>query len=187
MEVEFHGHAFATDPGRVMTPRPASEALVDAALAHVGGARARVVDVGTGSGAVAVAIALHAPRAEVWATDVDLHAVALARRNALRHGVRVRVRQGNLLDAVAGRFDVVAANLPYLPDCLRNHPEYAVYADEPPHAIYAPADGLALYRQLLQTVDDRLTETGALLIQLHRRVLETDRKRLADLRELLAA
>src|SRR5206468_2293626 len=58
-----------TEPGRVMTPRPASEQLVAAALARLEGRPARVADVGTGSGAIAIAIARAAPEAEVWAPD----------------------------------------------------------------------------------------------------------------------
>src|SRR5919202_3951266 len=97
-----------TRPGAVMTPRATSEALVERALAALphGGVAA---DVGTGSGAVAIALAAAAPTATVWATDTSPAAVALARENALRHGVcnRVLVRRGDLLAPVMGALDVV--------------------------------------------------------------------------------
>ena len=114
--VEFGGLELATSPGRVMTPRPTSVALVERALQHIGGAPATVVDVGTGSGAIAIAIAAAASRAEVWATDVNEHAVQLACWNALHCGVgdRVHVRHGHLLEPVCGDVDVIVANLPYL-------------------------------------------------------------------------
>src|SRR5437762_3360305 len=120
MEIQFANPSSAAPPGRVMAPRPASEALVEAAVARVGNARARVADVGTGSGAIAVSIALRAPAAEVWASDLSECAVRIARRNAERHGVadRVHVVQGDLLDPLPGSLDVIAANLPYLPDRL---------------------------------------------------------------------
>ena len=78
----FFGLPFSTAPGRVMTPRAASERLVELAAERIGSADARVADIGTGSGAIAVALALAAPEAEVWATDISAESVLLARANA---------------------------------------------------------------------------------------------------------
>lgn len=155
-----------------MTPRPASEQLVEAALARLGGGPGRVVDVGTGSGAIAVALAVAAPELEVWATDASAAAVDLARRSAALNGVaeRVHVRQGDLLDPVPGELDLVVANLPYLPlGGRRDRPELA---DEPIAALFAAGDGLGPYRRLLREVEARLRPGGCVLIQLHRRVFE---------------
>jgi release factor glutamine methyltransferase len=182
VDVLFHGRSFAVDPGLVMAPRPATEALADAA-ARVGGRAATVVDVGTGSGALAVTIALLAPLAEIWATDVSPHAVEAARRNAARHGVARRVlgELGDLLDPVPHALDLVVANLPYLPDSLCD----PRYAEEPAEAIYGPGDGLVLYRRLLGAARERLAPGGALLIQLHREVLAAERDELDELRRRL--
>jgi len=65
MQTTFHGLTFVSDPGRVFTPRPATERLVDVALARIGDDQARVADVGTGAGAVAVTLALRASHVEV--------------------------------------------------------------------------------------------------------------------------
>ena len=132
-----------------MMPRPASEQLVDATRTHVGDRAARVADVGTGSGAVAIAIALACPDAVVWATDVSASAVRLARANVRVHELagRVHVCQGDLLASVPGRFDVIAANLPYLPASAAS--DYPELADEPFDAVFAAGDGLASYRRLV--------------------------------------
>src|SRR5687767_10188710 len=116
-QVTFDGLQLLSLPGRVMRPRATSEQLVDAACERIGRGAARVVDVGTGGGAIAIAIGLACPRAEVWATDINRSAVLLARANTRRHGLagRVHVRQGDLLTPVAGLFDVIVANLPYVP------------------------------------------------------------------------
>ena len=113
-ETTFFGLPFATAPGRVMTPRAASEQLVALAAERIGRRPARIADVGTGSGAIAVALALAAPRAEVWATDISAASVLLARANAHRLGVgdRVRVMRGDLLRPVPAGLDVIVANLP---------------------------------------------------------------------------
>jgi release factor glutamine methyltransferase len=184
MTTTFHGLELLTAPGRVFTPRPATEALVDAALARIDGRPVTVADVGTGTGAIAVAIAVAAPETEVWATDTNKEAVDLAHANAERHGVdsRVHVVQGNLLEPVPDEVDVVVANLPYLPEDERR-PEYDA---EPEEAIYAPGDGLGPLRALVALcADGKLAMPGFVLVQYRRDVLEADCQHLPELREEL--
>ena len=183
--IPFCGLGFGTRPGVVMTPRPASERLVRAAVGLVGDRPARVVDVGTGSGALAVAIAARAPRARVWATDSSPAAVELACANVRRHGLlhRVVVLEGDLLDPVPGPVDLVVANLPYLP--LAERFLHQDVADEPPEAVFAPDDGLEPYRRLLEAAEERLAPDGAVVLQFRRSVLHAGRERLGVLRARL--
>lgn len=169
--VTFAGVRLLGLPGRVMMPRPASEQLVDATRTHVGDRAARVADVGTGSGAVAIAIALACPDAVVWATDVSASAVRLARANVRVHELagRVHVCQGDLLASVPGRFDVIAANLPYLPASAAS--DYPELADEPFDAVFAAGDGLASYRRLVAAAGSRLADNGLVILQLDRRLV----------------
>ncbi len=181
METSFYELSLQTSPGRVFTPRPATERLVDAALERIDGVPMRVADVGTGSGAVAVALAVNRPHVEVWATDTSAAAVDLARANAERHGVadRVHVVHGDLLDPLLLPVELVVANLPYLPEWAHDDR----YDDEPPEAIYAPGDGLGPYRRLLDACRDGKLETGGtVLIQFHREPLAADCWQLEDLR-----
>jgi release factor glutamine methyltransferase len=183
--VPFHGLEFLTAPGRVFTPRPTTETLVDAALAHIDGQPLRIGDVGTGSGAIGVSIAAAAPQVEVYATDINPEAVSLARANAERHGVgdRVHVLEGDLLTPVPGQVDLVVANLPYLPEGERR-PEYD---NEPPEAVYAPGDGLGPLRQLLQICEaGKLAMPGFALVQYQGDVLEADCQHLPQLRDRVA-
>ncbi|HEX6664916.1 MAG TPA: class I SAM-dependent methyltransferase [Gaiellaceae bacterium] len=177
-EITFHALRLGTVPGRVMTPRPASERLVDAAVDHLGCREARVADVGTGSGAIAIAVAASLPGVRVWATDIDPAAVALARANVRRHELesRVVVRQGDLLHPIPGDFDLIAANLPYLAATAADaHPELAV---EPRSAVFVDGDGLDPYRRLVAAARTRLRPDGLLVIQLHRQVLAASRDEL---------
>lgn len=115
-EREFYGLSFNVTPA-VLIPRPETELLVELALERLPGeARARVLDLGTGSGCVAIAIAREQLRAEIVAVDASAQAVALARDNARRHGVRgITVLHGDWFGAVPGqRFDVIVANPPYV-------------------------------------------------------------------------
>jgi release factor glutamine methyltransferase len=173
----FFGLDLLAAPGRVFTPRPATERLVEAALALAGDGPCRIADAGTGAGAIAVAVAVHAPGAEVWATDTSPAAVALARANAKRHAVagRVHVMAGDLLAPVGGPLDLVLANLPDLPSTPAPLPEYE---DEPPDAVYAPGDGLDPYRRLLVEAERRLAPGGVVLLQFQGAVFEGERRRL---------
>lgn len=179
MTARFHGLTFATDPGAVFTPRPTTEALVDAALARLGDRPGRVADVGTGSGAVAITIALRAPDVEVWASDSCGKAIALASRNAESLGARIHLVHGDLLDGLPHDLDLIVANLPYL------EPGSAGYDDEPPAAVFSTGDGLDHYRRLLSGAADHLSAEGGVLIQFDGRVLEAERSELPWLRTRL--
>jgi release factor glutamine methyltransferase len=187
MRTSFYDLDLLTSPGRVFTPRGATERLVDAALERIDGKPVRVADVGTGTGAVAVALAVNRPGIEVWATDTSEEAVELARANAELHGVsdRVHVLHGDLLGPVPTTVDVVVANLPYLPESKHE----AAYDDEPHEAVYAPGDGLDPYRRLLDVCREGklVSPGGTVFIQFHREPLEADCWQLEDLREQLEA
>ncbi len=177
----FCGLRLLNEPGKVMTPRPATEALVKAAVERIGGRPALVADVGTGSGAVAVAIASRSPLARIWATDTSASAVRLARANVCRHGLgdRVSVVHGDLLDGAPNGLDLVVANLPYVSAGLRaERPELA---GEPPDAVFAAGDGLDPYRRLVQACATALHPDGFLAIQLHGQVIGTDATELGGL------
>ena len=169
MNVSFRELVLRAAPGRVMTPRPASEALVEAAVALVGDRRARVADVGTGSGSIALALAKALPNADVFATDTSPEAVALARENARALGLehRVTILDGDLLDPVPGELDVVVANLPYLP--LAEAALHDDVAAEPRDAVFAPGDGLDPYRRLVEASRERLDESGSVRPARHAR------------------
>jgi len=129
--------------GRVLIPRPETETLVEAALDLPRGAR--VVDVGTGSGAVALALKDERGDLDVTGTDASPDALAVARANAARLGLDVRFREADLLDG-AGEVDAVLSNPPYVEDGMPLQPE--IERHEPPVALYAGADGLAVIRRL---------------------------------------
>jgi release factor glutamine methyltransferase len=179
MTTRFHGLTFLTDPGRVFSPRSASERLVDAALERIGDTHARVADVGTGSGAVAVTLALRAPSVEVWASDSCGAALALASLNAEQLGAQLHLVHGDLLDGLPRDLDLIVANLPYLA------PGTAGYEHEPPTAVFSSGDGLDHYRRLLAGAADHLADGGGVVIQFKGEVLEAERSELPWLRTRL--
>jgi release factor glutamine methyltransferase len=130
---------------RVLIPRPETELLVEVALELPAGAR--VHEVGTGSGAVALALRDERPDLAVSASDVSPAAVEVARANAARLGVDLKLEMADGLPA--GEYDLVLANLPYVredewPTLQREIAEY-----EPREALVAGADGLEAVRSLV--------------------------------------
>jgi release factor glutamine methyltransferase len=179
MATTFHGLTFVTDPGRVFSPRPTTEKLVDAALERVGDGPARIADVGTGSGVIAITLALRAPLVEVWASDTCSNALALASANAERLGAQVHLVKGDLLEGLPRDLDLIVANLPYL------EPGTPGYETEPATAVFSTGDGLDHYRRLLAGAADHLVADGGVLIQFQGEVLEADRSELPWLRARL--
>lgn len=121
-EREFFGRRFRVD-ARVLVPRPETEHLVEAALDPELGlpAGARVLDVGTGSGAIALTLALERPGWRVVAADLSPAALAVARENARRFGLReegsrrLRLVGSDLTSALRlGAFDLLVSNPPYV-------------------------------------------------------------------------
>lgn len=167
-EREFYGLPFTITPD-VLIPRPETEALVDVALAFAQArslASPRIVDVGTGSGAIAVTLAVKLPGACVAAVELSDAAIRVAQINARQHGIAERVGfvLGDLLAALAGPFDIIVANLPYV-----NQDEIAaldVGRWEPRVALDGGADGLDLVRRLLEQTPARLEPGGLLALEI---------------------
>jgi release factor glutamine methyltransferase len=162
-ETEFFGLKFRVAEG-VLIPRPETEGLVELGLKLIPFPNPRVLDVGTGSGVIAVAIKHQRPDAQVWATDVDATALALAQENAkrLNYAVQLLARR---YTADLHDLDLIIANPPYLPESYRSEapPELAF---ERPEALYSGRDGLEMPRQLLVHAWQALRAGGWLALEL---------------------
>lgn len=165
-EQSFRRLELEVRPG-VFVPRPETEVLVEHALGALGHAEGPlVVDVGTGTGAIALAIKDERPDATVYATDVSPDAVDLARANAERLGLDVRVVEGALLDGLPdelrGWVDLVVSNPPYvtaeeyedLPAEVRADPEAALLG------------GIAVYEALARDAGRWLRDGGVLAVEI---------------------
>lgn len=164
----FCGHEFAVSPA-VLIPRPETEVLVEQAVACAQTLAApRIVDMGTGSGIVAILLAQRCPAADVTAVDVSAAALAVARTNADRHGVRVRFFEGDWYAPLGDeRFDLIVSNPPYVvagdPHLQQNGLPF-----EPQLALtdaVAGGDGLACIRTLISGAHRHLSTAGWLLIE----------------------
>lgn len=167
---EFFGLDFEVTRAALI-PRPETEVLVEIAIDWVRNNLrhpALIADVGVGCGTIAVALAHELRDARIVAIDTSKRALALARRNAGRHGIadRIHFRHGSLLSPLTEAVDVIASNLPYvrtadwesLPPLIRDY--------EPRSALDGGPDGLRLIRRLLKQAPGRLNRRGALFAEI---------------------
>ena len=162
----FYGLDFAVSPA-VLIPRPETELLVDEALnwleAHPEAKSA--LDVGTGSGCIAITLATRKPWLTITATDLSLAALEIAKQNAATHQVDAQIdfQQADLLPSGNQTFNLVCANLPYIP--TRKLGEVNTLAFEPTLALDGGTDGLSLFRRLLELLPPRLNTPALILLE----------------------
>jgi release factor glutamine methyltransferase len=160
---EFHGLWLQVTPD-VLVPRPETELLVDWALERLAAAdRAAVAELGTGSGAIAIAVKYRCPRAGLTASDLSAAALAVARNNALRHGLDIEFVQGSWWSALGDRrYDLALSNPPYI---AGDDPHLAALGHEPRAALTPEGDGLAALRQIIAEAPPHLQPGAWLLLE----------------------
>lgn len=147
----------------VLIPRPETELLAEWAVSELP-ERGKLLDLGTGSGAVALAVAHARPDVRVIAADLSPAALEVAERNRRRLGcANVELVISDLFSAFAPdeTFDVVAANLPYVPESDRAALAPEVLLHEPETALFAPGDGMAVMLRAAAELGARLVPGGS--------------------------
>ncbi len=169
---EFYGRDFTVNKD-VLVPRPESESFVELLRElkndkYIPGFLHQVLDMGTGSGCLAITAKLEFPDLLVTATDTSLPALKVAIANADRHNVSVVFREQSLLSGDKQGYDIIMANLPYVPDTMQDKS----IMHEPKVALFSGDDGLNHYRKLFEQLEPkhiRFIMTESLLKQ-HKQV-----------------
>ncbi len=169
---EFFGLEFEVNSD-VLIPRPETELLIEAALALVSANEEPFIcDVGTGSGCIVVTLLHKLPRARAMALDISTAALAVAERNANRHGVRDRLSLvtsncfAGLGPASGPAFDLIVSNPPYVAEGAIDGLQREVRDFEPRAALIAGEDGLSVIRRLLIESRDYLKSGGFLIFEI---------------------
>lgn len=166
---EFYGLPFRVTR-EVLIPRPETEHVVEKAIELAAAfAAPRIVDVGAGSGAIAVVLAHRLPAVRLTAIDCSAAALSFARKNAARNGVadRISFLEGDLLAPVANeQFDIIVSNPPYVPEGDCDSLPVEVRAFEPPQALFAGPDGLAVYQRLIPAAFAALAPGGFVVLEI---------------------
>jgi release factor glutamine methyltransferase len=165
---EFYGREFRITPA-TLDPRPDTETVVEAALRLLAGvASPSILDLGTGSGAIIVTLLCEIAAARGVATDCSAAALEIATDNARRLGVAERAQfvLADWLDGVAGRFDLVVSNPPYIRSGDLDGLEIDVKDHDPLVALDGGAEGLSAYRRIAAHVGRVLKPGGAVVLEI---------------------
>lgn len=140
----FFGREFAVNE-HVLVPRPETEAMIEQLLQLSLPPRPTIADIGAGSGCIGITAALEIPAAQVTLYDISTSALAIAQKNAQAHNASVQCQQLDLMRGIHEQFDVLLANLPYVPN---GYPINQAARHEPGLALFSGEDGLDHFRAL---------------------------------------
>ncbi|HEX7963423.1 MAG TPA: HemK/PrmC family methyltransferase [Candidatus Saccharimonadales bacterium] len=158
----FYGREFAVNE-HVLVPRPESEALIDLLKAHAPNAEdLHIADVGTGSGCLGITAVLELPNARATLLDIDASALAVAQKNASRWHAETTAARHDLLHGAGGHYDIVLANLPYVPEAMQIN---AAAMHEPAQAIFSGPDGLDHYKRLWEQLRGRTLKPALVITE----------------------
>ena len=149
-----------------LDPRPETETLVAEALRLPW---TRVLDLGTGTGAILISLLAERPGAAGLGTDLSEAALAVARANAARIGVRAGFARADWFEGVEGRFDLIVSNPPYIAAAEMAALAPEVRDWEPAGALTDGGDGLSAYRAIAAGARDHLTPEGQILCEIGHR------------------
>jgi release factor glutamine methyltransferase len=164
-EVHFHGCDFICD-GRGLIPRPETEELVEMILKQLPNGSVDILDVGCGTGVIGLSLAAERPESSVTLVDISPDALELTRENASKIGVKnISTLHSDLFEKVQGRFDLIVANLPYVPES-----EAAGMARELSHdpalALFSGPEGMDLLRKFIPASVNFLKPGGSLALEI---------------------
>ena len=153
--VDFYGIILKVNED-VLIPRFETEELVSKVIQYaVNFKNPSIVDIGTGSGAIAITLKKKLT-SSVTATDISKKALNVAKENALENNVSINFKEGNLLEPLTEKYDIVVSNPPYIAydeeimDVVKNN--------EPHLALYAPNNGIYYYEEILKNIKKYLND-----------------------------
>ena len=172
--VEFYKRKFNTD-SRALIPRPETEELADLVLSKNLNPNPRILDLGTGSGVLGLTLAAEleakgsVPK-ETVLSDVSEEALSLAKENAAQLFEPPQLNnilfcQSNLFESISESFDLIVANLPYIPEREKQQLSPEVGYD-PDLALFSGEDGLDLIRQFVSEAPNYLNPNGLVAMEI---------------------
>src|SRR5580698_11088864 len=187
---EFWGMDLIVTPA-VLIPRPETEHVIETDLALQGKleariARPRIADVGTGSGCIALVLAKELPNAEIHATDISAAALEVAKANAARHQLELRIqfRQTDLLEGLQPPFDYVVSNPPYVGESEEDQVQLEVRKFEPRNAVFGGPTGIEVIERLIPQAHRAIQPGGWLVMEISGTISEEVQRLVKDWREV---
>lgn len=164
-EISFHGRDFICD-GRGLIPRPETEELAEMILANLPQGSLEILDMGCGSGVLGLTLAVERQESRVTLADVSQDAISLTRENADRLGLgNISVIASDLFSEIKGSFDLIAANLPYVPAGEASGMARELGHD-PALALFSGEDGMDLLRRFVPDCVNFLKPGGMVALEI---------------------
>ena len=160
-KVEFYGRNFHVTPD-VLVPRPETESIIELLKGLPTTNDASILDVGTGSGCIGITASLELPRSKVTLSDISDEAIQVATLNAELLSTHVSIVKSDLLESAPEPYDIVLANLPYVP---QSYPINAAARFEPKIALFSGPDGLDDYRKFWLQIGSRDQKPSYVIIE----------------------
>lgn len=166
---QFLGFQLKSDE-RALIPRPETEQLVECVVKTVRANQlqnGQLLEIGTGAGPIAISLKKFFPNARVTATDISAEALELAEDNARSLGVELELIQSDLLSRVPKQqYDLIVANLPYVPEERLAFVSDEILDWEPMVAVRASEDGFAYIRALFDQVTPYIKKGGIIALEM---------------------
>lgn len=164
---DFYGRNFFVDQATLI-PRPETEELVELCLKENSSEKyLQVVDIGTGTGAIAITLKAEADSWQLFASDISEGALSIAKKNSLTLETAIDFRKGSVLEPfVEETFDLIISNPPYISQAEWELMDESVRTYEPKSALFAAADGLAIYQMIAQQAPAKLKAGGKIYLEI---------------------
>ena len=162
--VSFYGNIINVDK-RVLIPRFETEELVEKTIEYIKKNNyTSIVDIGTGSGCIAITLKKMFPNIKVDAVDISIDALSLAKLNAKENNVNINFYNGNLLEPLKEKYDIIISNPPYI--AYDEEIMEIVKNNEPHIALYAPNNGLYYYEEIIKNAKQYLNKKGLIAFEI---------------------
>lgn len=175
--VNFYGNEISVNPN-VLIPRFETEELVEKTINYINkyfNEKINIVDLGTGSGCIAITLKKEL-NCDVTAVDISKEALEVARENAKKNNVKINFINGDMLNPLNEKYDVIISNPPYI--SYDEEIMEIVKNNEPHQALYADNNGLYFYEQILKDANKYLKEQSLIAFEIGYKQAE-DIKKLA--------
>ncbi|TFF65086.1 peptide chain release factor N(5)-glutamine methyltransferase [Helcococcus ovis] len=159
----FYSRDFIVDEN-VLIPRPETELLVDEVLKENLEGKS-ILDIGTGSGAIAISIDLESSNCNVYASDISVDALDVAKKNAAKFNSNVKFIESDLFQNIDGKFDIIVSNPPYLSEEEYDKVDEIIYY-EPKNAFVGGEKGFEIYEKIIKDASKYLNENGKIFFEI---------------------